>query len=59
MTNGQIASALDLGSQAIPALLSSIFSKLRAVSRFDAVLTAVQRGWIESGINEGPAPHFH
>ncbi len=58
MTNGQIASALGLGSQTMPALLSSIFSKLRAVSRFDAVLTAVQRGWIESGINDGPASHF-
>ena len=55
LTNSQIASALDLNTQAMPILLSSIFSKLRAVSRLDAILTAVQRGWIDSGVNESAA----
>ena len=50
LTNREISGALFVNVRTVQTLLSSIFTKLRAVSRLDAVLTAARHGWIDGSL---------
>ncbi len=46
LSNQGIAETLQISDQTVQTYLTSLFTKMRAISRLEAVLTAIQRGWL-------------